>query len=54
MPGELGGRWLVADRPLPEFEFTGDLSDEAIEALAALLLAAVDQQEQPEDEEPRS
>lgn len=38
--------------PPPEFEVIGELSDESIEALAALLLAIVDHgQQQPAEEE---
>ena len=36
-------KWQVRETPPPTFEVTGDLSDEAIEALAGLLLAIVGQ-----------
>jgi len=36
----------VPEKPLPTFEVIGDLSDEAIEALAGFLLSFRDQDEQ--------
>lgn len=35
----------MCDTPPPTFEVLGELSDEAIEALAALLLSVADQKE---------